>query len=212
MPREGSPTKEKLLRAGEQLFARDGIHGALTRDIVTAAGQANDSAIHYHFGSRPGLLAAILDKHVQQMEAERRAALELLGAQPRIATLVRVIVEPVADKLRTEDGRDFLRIIAQLAGRAEPGVDPEPLRGTALADQLNILARLCSDRLGETLAAERITLMITMLTAALADRARRIEARRRLVLEHDDYVADLIDVLAAGLRASSRSGASIARR
>jgi AcrR family transcriptional regulator len=196
------PTKAKLIRSGEHLFARQGIDGALTRDIVARAGQANDSAIHYHFGSRQGLLAAIIGQHVQQMEDERRAALAELGSRPQIAALVRSIVEPVADKLRTSEGRDFLRIIAQLADQAQAGTaDAAPLRGTALSTQLSMLEAASRERLAKPIAIERIALMITMLTATLAERARRIEVKRRLPLDHDTYVANLVAMLAAALRA-----------
>jgi AcrR family transcriptional regulator len=201
MPREGLQTKDKLLGAGEHLFARQGVHGALTRDIVARAGQANDSAVHYHFGSRQGLLTAILDKHIQQMEQTRRPALAGLGTNPRLAVLVRAIVEPVADKLRTADGRDFLRIIEQLAGQARPGSEPPPLRGTALSDQLALLQKACRARVSDAMALERIALMISMLTAALAQRARQIDGRRRLILDHDAYVANLVAMLTAALRA-----------
>lgn len=203
MPREGLVTKEKLIRSGEQLFARKGIDGALAREIVARAGQANDSAIHYHFGSRSGLLAAILAKHVQQMEAERQTALERLGTNPRLSTLVRAVVEPVAAKLQSEDGRDFLRIIVQLAGHAQYGIEPEPIRGTALARQLAMLADACQARLPKAIADERIGMMITTLTALLAERAGRIEGRRRLPLDHETYVANLVEMLAAALRAPS---------
>jgi AcrR family transcriptional regulator len=196
------PTKAKLIRSGEHLFARQGIDGALTRDIVARAGQANDSAIHYHFGSRQGLLAAIIGQHVQQMEDERHAALAELGSRPQIAALVRSIVEPVADKLRTSEGRDFLRIIAQLADQAQAGTaDAAPLRGTALSTQLSMLEAASRERLAKPIAIERIALMITMLTATLAERARRIEVKRRLPLDHDTYVANLVAMLAAALRA-----------
>ncbi|HEV7193595.1 MAG TPA: TetR family transcriptional regulator [Jatrophihabitantaceae bacterium] len=213
MPREGLPTKEKLITAGEHLFAREGIDGAHTRDIVTRAGQANDSAIHYHFGSRQGLLSAILDKHVQEMEAERQLAVSRAGTRPRIATVVGAIVEPVADKLRTEDGRNFLRIIAQLAGVTRTGTaEAAPLRGTALAAQLATLETACRSRLPTAIADERIRSMITMLTASLADRAQRIESGRRLQLDHDAYVANLVDMLAAALRAPSTAGPQGLRR
>ena len=203
MPREGLATKHKLIRAGEQLFARQGIDGALARDIVAHAGQANDSAIQYHFGSRAGLLAAILAKHVQEMEAERQATLAGLGPNPRLATLVRAVVEPVAAKLQSDDGRDFLQIIAQLAGRAQDGIEPEPIRGTALSEQLAMLADACRARLPHAIADERITMMITTMTALLAERARRIGARRRVALDHDVYVANMVDMLTAMLRAPS---------
>lgn len=203
MPREGSATKQKLIRAGERLFARHGIDGALARDIVAHAGQANDSAIQYHFGSRSGLLAAILTKHVQEMEAERQATLASLGANPRLTTLVRAVVGPVAAKLQTEEGRDFLQIIVQLAGHAQAGIEPEPIRGTALARQLAILTDACRARMPTIMADERITMMITAMTALLAERARRIGSRRRVALDHETYTATLVDMLTAMLRAPS---------
>ncbi|TDC74289.1 TetR family transcriptional regulator, partial [Actinomadura sp. 7K507] len=60
MPKDASATRERLQRAGARLFAAHGIDAARTRDIVALAGQGNDSAITYHFGSRTGLLEAIL--------------------------------------------------------------------------------------------------------------------------------------------------------
>lgn len=201
MPREAQPTKEKLVRSGERLFARDGIAGALTRDIVAAAGQANDSAIHYHFGSRHGLLEAILSSHVNRMEAARQATLASLGARPRLSTLVRAIVEPVAAELRTEDGRDFLRIIAQLSGETSGDASRLPiLRDTALGQQLAMLQRTLAAVLPRALVRERVAMMITMLTAVLADRARRIESGRRPSPRHEAFVADLVAMLSGALR------------
>jgi AcrR family transcriptional regulator len=200
VPREGIETKQKLLRAGEQLFARDGVDGARTRDIVARAGQANDSAVHYHFGSRQGLLAAILDAHIQRMEAVRKRP--AAGGPQRIGSLVRDIVEPVADELRTEDGRDFLRIIATLTGRSDGrAARAAPLRGTILSEQLERLETALHERVGVSLAGERIALMISMLTAALAERAVQIEDRVRLPIRHDAYVANLVAMLTAAVRA-----------
>ena len=205
MPRKGLPTKERLISSGEHLFARRGVDGALTRDIVARAGQANDSAIHYHFGSRQGLLAAILDVHIQRMEQVRVPATARLGPSPRLPKLVHAIVEPVAAELNSPDGRDFLRIIAQLSGRSdgagETAAEASPLRGTALAQQLTLLDKLCRAQLPPRLARERIALMICMLTAALAERARQIDARQRVLLDHDTYERNLVAMLTAALRA-----------
>lgn len=206
MPRDGTSTRERLLRAGARLLARDGVYGALTRDIVREAGQANDSAVQYHFGSRNGLLVEILDRRVRAMEEQRKPALDRLGPAPALAEAVAAVVEPVADELLTSEGRDFLRIIAQLAGQAgtRTGTVPDPLVGTALAAQLELLERSVRARLPESLAVERVALVITMLTAALADRARRIDERRPVLLEHRDFVANLVAMLAAALAAGAR--------
>ena len=79
---DATGTRAKLLRAGERLFAEHGIHGAQMRDIVRAAGQANDSAVHYHFGSRDGLLAAICAQHIDAMEPERQRRIADQDADP----------------------------------------------------------------------------------------------------------------------------------
>ncbi|GAA5153106.1 hypothetical protein GCM10023321_22910 [Pseudonocardia eucalypti] len=208
MPRDGTSTRERLLRAGARLLARDGVHGALTRDIVRAAGQSNDSAVQYHFGSRQGLLVEILDRHVRAMEEQRKPALDALGPSPGLPEALAAVVEPVAEELVTEEGRDFLRIIAQLAGQAgtRTGSVPDPLVGTALAAQLELLERAVRARLPEPLAVERVALVITMLTAALADRARRIDDELPVLLEHREFVANLVAMLTAAVGAPEGRG------
>lgn len=72
--REVGDTKELLLDAAEQLFARYGIHGTRVREINEMAGQRNPSALHYHFGSRGGLVTAIMLRHQSEIDkiVERR--------------------------------------------------------------------------------------------------------------------------------------------
>jgi TetR/AcrR family transcriptional regulator, regulator of cefoperazone and chloramphenicol sensitivity len=204
MARDASGTKESLIRAGERLFARQGVDAAQTRDIVRAAGQANDSAVHYHFGSRRGLLAAICTRHVAEMEPARVDALDGLGpAGANLPAVVRAVVAPTAARLSTEDGRDFLRIVAQLAGQAgiRTHTVPAPLAGTALLRQLELLEACCLDRLPQPLALERIAVVIGMLTAALAERARHLDEGLRPLLEHDEFVANLVAMVVAALAA-----------
>jgi AcrR family transcriptional regulator len=205
VPRDATTTRDRLLRAGEHLFARKGVTGAPTAEIVALAGQANDSAVHYHFGSRHGLLAAIVDRHMRRMEEQRKPVLDTLpGAD--LGALVAAVIEPLAAELGTEDGRDFLRIAAQLAGRSGVRTHdlPDPIAGTALAGQLALLEDRCRAAVGEAVALERIAAMITMLTAALADRARRVDEGLPVLLPHDDYVADLVTMLTAALAAGRR--------
>jgi hypothetical protein len=115
---------------------------------------------------------------------------------------VRVIVEPLAIELRSDDGRDFLRIIAQLSAEASGDASRLPIvRGTALAQELALLERRLTASLPRALVRERVAMMITMLTAALADRARRIDSGRRMSIGHDAYVANLVAMLTGALRA-----------
>ena len=212
MPRDATSTRERLIRAGAHLFARKGVDGALTREIVALAGQANDSAVHYHFGSRRGLLGAIVDRHVLRMEEQRKPALDALeageaggagGTGAGLGAVLAAVVEPMTAELTDEGGRDFLRIVAQLAGGsgARGGEVPHPLVGTALAAQLDLLHARCRAHLGEPAARERIAIVIVMLTAALADRALRIDEHLPLLLDHESFAANLVTMLTAALAA-----------
>ncbi|MFI0412478.1 TetR/AcrR family transcriptional regulator [Actinomadura sp. 3N508] len=205
MPKDARATRERLLRAGARHFAADGIDAARTRDVIATAGQGNDSAITYHFGSRAGLLEAILRAGITRMEPARAATLQALDDPCDLPGIVAAIVHPTADELHTEQGRDFLRITAQLAGRA--GIrdhhPPALLDGTSLARQLELLESACRAVLPEPLALERIAIAIAFLTTALADRTGRLDPTtpQHTLLDHHTFVADLTTMLTAALQA-----------
>ncbi|MDT4914493.1 MAG: hypothetical protein QOC66_3621 [Pseudonocardiales bacterium] len=200
---DASGTRAKLIAAGERLFAVHGIHGAQMRDIVRAAGQANDSAVHYHFGSRDGLLGAICQWHIDAMEPARVRRLAAQPSQPDLATVIADMVQPTADRLQTQEGRYFLRITAQLAGHAgvRSGSVPPPIVSRALRTQLEQVQRICATSMPAELAGERVAIMIGALTAALADRAVLIDEGGSLVLDEAAFVANLNAMLVAALQA-----------
>lgn len=200
MPKNATPTKERLVRAGAALFAERGIDATLTRDIVKRAGQGNDSAITYHFGSRQGLLEAILRAGVERMETARSADLATLDGSD-LRAVVAAVIEPIAAELRTDEGRDFLRIVVQVAGRSgvRQGSLPVLIRNTALAGELTLLETCCRRTLPEPLARERIASAISFLTAVLADRAARTPPDH--LLDHPTFTANLIEMVTAALSA-----------
>ena len=190
----------------ERLFALRGVDGAQIRDIVRAAEQANDSAVHYHFGSRQGLLTAICERKINEMEPERKRLLDELRATDRLddlPALVHTLIVPTAALLATRDGRYFLGITAQLAGRAgiRTGAVPAPMLSTTLREQLDLIRETCAANRPENTVLERIAIVIGMLTAALADRAGLIDAARPTLLDHDEFVANLEAMIVAALLA-----------
>lgn len=211
MPRESTQTRELLMRAGETVFAHTGVHAAQTRDIVRLAGQANDSAVHYHFGSRDGLLLAICERHIQQVEPLRAAAMDaihLAGQSGDLAALVAAIVRPTFEHLKTESGRDFLLISAQLAGLAAVGTShpATPLGGTALMDQLTVLELLLRRSLPRAVMVWRIGAMIDLITATLADRARLVNSGKRRMLSDAGFRDELETAVLALLQSPPRGG------
>ena len=158
-------TRTRLLRAGEQRFARDGVTGARMSDVVRDAGQANDSAVGYHFGSRQGLLDAIVAKHVAAMDERREVPPRSAG----LRSLVDAIVRPTADAARHR-GRARLPAASPSSSPTGPGVGSghpaAPLRGIVIGTQLEALTRRLGDRVGMALARERVALMVIFLTGA----------------------------------------------
>ncbi len=184
--------KQALIRAGEELFARDGIHGTRINELTERAGQRNQSALHYHFGSREGLLGAIVERHLTAVDGERASLLEAAGPRATLRQLVAVIVTPLAGELRTPSGRDYLRIVPQLL---KSDVSPPALMATfALAEEH--LADLTPP-----LRSERLLSMIQLATTLLAVRAIAVEDGDEVYLDEPDFIANLIEMCTAILQA-----------
>ena len=66
--------KVQLVLTAERLFAQHGINGVSLRQISVEAGNGNNSAVSYHFGSRDGLIQAIFEHRLIEM-SDRRAEL-----------------------------------------------------------------------------------------------------------------------------------------
>ncbi len=89
--------REKLILAGERMFARGGFESVSLREIAAAAGQRNHHAVQYHFGTREQLVAAIFHYRMAQMEETRGAMLaaaETAGKTADARTLMDIIFVP----------------------------------------------------------------------------------------------------------------------
>lgn len=74
-PAEITGTKLELTLAAERVFAQNGLNGATLRQIREAAGQKNESVIHYHFGSREAIIESILHLRSKPLDDHRMALL-----------------------------------------------------------------------------------------------------------------------------------------
>jgi AcrR family transcriptional regulator len=189
-------TRERLLDEAEQLFARNGVQGVATRQIVEAAGQRNPSAVSYHFGSRQGLLLAILARRGGPIDDERGVRRDAAGDAAPTSALVDCLVGPYAALLDDEGGRAYLRIVAQLRGRFAAW------RVESDVETTKHLARILDEiesrpDAPSAIRRERVVGMIMLLTGAVAERARRIDEGADLDLTHEAFVDNLVDMCAA---------------
>src|SRR5437899_11198868 len=61
-------TRELILLAAERLFAERGVVAVSNRQVSEAAGQGNNAAVGYHFGTKTDLVRAIEQKHRASIE------------------------------------------------------------------------------------------------------------------------------------------------
>ncbi|HEY2428433.1 MAG TPA: TetR family transcriptional regulator [Acidimicrobiales bacterium] len=198
MPRDATATRERLLREAERLFASRGVHQATMREITEAAGQRNVSALTYHFGSREGVLWAILQRHNEPVDDERRRLLVEPAEEMSTRGLVAALLVAYAGRLATDEGRDYLRVVAQLTDLFPTWRDG-PLSPPTLRRILTIL----EDRVpgGPAARRDRVVNAVMLITAAFAERAKAIEDGRLPELSEGEFLANLADMLVSGLEA-----------
>jgi AcrR family transcriptional regulator len=203
MARDATDTREVLLRTARRMFASDGIYQVPLKRIIERAGQRNASALHYHFGGRDGLLMAITERHDDAIERERAAMLDRLEASGRlddVRSLVEALVVPFAHELTTDEGREYLRIVEQLVGLFDLW-DLEVTTGPTGAQRVFHHIEGHLDGLTPSVRHERITLFLSLVTEALALRARQVDGDRPAALDHDAFVRNLVDMCVGALLA-----------
>lgn len=127
----------------------EGVDGLKLADVAARA-RVTTGAIYSIFGSRSGLLAAMLES--QQQMAQERLDDGIVGSDPP-AAVARAHAEAVERLLATDEGRRAVRLEAELAGLAvrDPQVGPLVAAGRRL--RLEQLARPLGLRLATALLA-----------------------------------------------------------
>lgn len=95
-----SATREQILDAAERLFAEHGVIAVSNRQVSDAAGQGNNFAVGYHFGSKTDLIRAIARRHNEQIEAIREAMVAA-RANGSVRDWVACLVRPLTEHLAT---------------------------------------------------------------------------------------------------------------
>ncbi len=203
MARTAHETREKLITTGQHLFAEQGVFRVPLRTVIEQAGQKNASALHYHFGGREGLLGAIIERHDTGIESERAIMLDHLrdsGMTGDIPSLVRAFVVPFSRMLATDEGREYLRVVAQLSDLFDFwGEGPPRTPAQAHATLVMLAAAIPSP--SEAIRHERCTTLLMLVSDALALRARQLDRGKELPIPNEVFIANLIDMTVGALQA-----------
>ncbi|MDT0439178.1 MULTISPECIES: TetR/AcrR family transcriptional regulator [Streptomyces] len=94
-----SATREALLDAAERLFAEHGVHTVANRQISLAAGQGNNAAVSYHFGTKTDLVRAVARRHAERIEIGRQRMMAGVDDSTDLREWVACAVRPVTEHL-----------------------------------------------------------------------------------------------------------------
>jgi AcrR family transcriptional regulator len=209
VPPDASKTRATLLDCAARAFARDGVFNASLIDITRQAGQKNRAALRYHFGSRDGILCAIIDRHAPFLARREGELLEIAVRESAddLAPVVEALVRPAAEMAENDwRGRCCLLVIAELTGEDREQYSPELQEVLARTGGNEVFAELTGRTpfLADPIRTERFSLMVMFILRAIADRARVLDRRGasgRPQLEHEPFVGNLVTMAAAAMAA-----------
>ena len=200
--------RDALIRTAERLFGEHGISAVSLRQVAAAAGQANNSAVRYHFGSRQGLVDAIFTYRMARIDERRRAMLaearRPAGARGEldVRTLLQAFIFPLAESIGHEDGVSwYARFLRQVV--FDPGFDVfAPPRDEVARGLRAVITGLGAHiaHLPEPVRTRRILQLAQLVVHALADQESQL-AHGVTVIPTSLLAADLVDCAAAVLEA-----------
>lgn len=199
-------TRQRILGAAEELFARHGFAGASLRQ-VTASAKVNLAAVNYHFGSKENLIEEVFRRRLDELNARRTELLSQCRGRADLSLedVLDAFVRPALElSLSDAGGAAFVRVLARAYAEHD-----ERLRrflsdnyGHVLKEFAVVFARLLPQLDKEELYW-RLDIVSGALTYAMADFGvlkRRGDVSEQ---EHRERTAShLIRFAAAGLRAA----------
>lgn len=204
----GEETRRRLVDSGLREFAERGVDAASLLDVGRNAGQRNRGAVHYHFGSREGLLVAILEEHVDLIAEREHELLTRARALPDddLPSVVEAFVRPAAELAHQGwRGSCYLVILCELVEDQPLSQQPDVVAALTRAGGYDAYA-LLEERMPAmppALRAERMSLATSFVLRACADRARAAERAEpaRVALPTEEFVANLVSMTTAMLSA-----------
>jgi len=111
-------TRTALLQSAQRLIAERGFATVSVKDITSAAGARNPSAVHYHFGNVEELFKEVFIHRFRAIEQERALRLAKVDeADParRVVALMAAAIAPFMETCLDEEGRLYVRFCLQFS-------------------------------------------------------------------------------------------------
>ncbi len=203
-------TKSRILDAAESLFAELGFRAASMRVVTQEAG-TNLAAVNYHFGSKEGLIAAVFERRLGPINAERLAGLDALqqtdadGPSPELEAILAVFLRPAFRLLEDPQARQFPRLL----GRIHSDPDRDKVRELLFEQMVELRDRFvpafarslgCQDQV-ELMWHLHFLIGAMAHTLTCADDIEWISEGRMQTPPPEELLRRLVTFAAAGIRA-----------
>ncbi|MDT5349413.1 MAG: hypothetical protein QOH91_2700 [Mycobacterium sp.] len=174
-------TQEAILTAAERLYAEHGMFAVSNRQVSEAAGQGNNAAVGYHFGTKADLVRAIEQKHRFPVEQLREQMVSELDGSAEMRDWVACLVRPLTEHLETLGSDGSTTWYARFAAQAM--TDPAyyniivkgALSSPSLVQVVDGINR-CLPDLPAEVRFERNVMARNLLMHTCADRERSLAA------------------------------------
>lgn len=196
----------KLLQTAERLFAEHGVDAVSLRTISAEAGQRNNSALQYHFGSKEQLLQAILEYRMAPLDVRREQLIDNLRERGRhndLDALVHALVLPYAELLGQPAADSYyLAMMAQLESQQRHDLTYRDarVRSRVLTEFNKMITAALALTPSQWHLAYALVASTLLHTLARWDHERREQNRCLSAAEINHRVAVLADFITAGLR------------
>ncbi|APU15509.1 MULTISPECIES: TetR/AcrR family transcriptional regulator [Actinoalloteichus] len=191
-------TRELILSAAERLFAEHGVFAVSNRQVGEAAGQGNNFAVGYHFGTKADLVRAIVRRHAEPVELIRIRMLAEIGDSDEVRDWVACLVRPFTEHLAELGGPTwYARFGAQVM--TDPGlrriIIDEALSTQPIQQVLDGLNR-CLPMLPLPVHVERSAMARYLMSHTCAERERALaEGTLTARATWEDAATGLIDAI-----------------
>lgn len=194
--RRGEATRLSLIEAAEELFSSHGVENVSLRQIGDAIGSDNNGVVTYYFGSKEGLVRAIYEHRIMELEERRQEILrqaDAAGLSEDVLTLIYALFSPIFEQRNRKGRPSYAGFLASVMHYGSP------LPVILYPSPREIAERLCRiSGLSEAAYRERQRLVSAIIIDAIntADKLKEKGARTSRV---DAIMADALQMATAAL-------------
>lgn len=193
-----------MIAAAERLAVDHGLGAMSLRSVQAASGQRNKSAAQYHFGSRDGLIEAVVAARmgpVNERRLDLLAALDARPGEPTLRDLATALIVPLAEHTIAAPDSYWARFLAQ--GLADPALSAVVRRNFEGRSYRAVRTRALA-ALGHLPPAQRerrLDHAVGLVVLSLAATEARLGATGWAPVPLAEGVAELVEICTAVLAA-----------